>query len=68
MQRRHFCKNLMLGWGLGSMPSILAASENHQDTVDPSMDPELARRMQEKIDQYNRDFDDDVYLSGARLE
>lgn len=58
----------MLGWGLASIPSVLAASENHPEKIDPTLDPELARRMQEKIEQYNRDFDDDIYLTGARLD
>lgn len=68
MKRRHFCQNLMLGWGLASVPSILTASESHAESVDSSADPELARRMQEKIDHYNQDFDDDIYLKGPRLE
>lgn len=70
MQRRQFCQKLMLGWGLAStsLPSVLAASEHHPESVDPSVDPELARRIQAKIDDYNKDFEDDVYLAGPRYE
>lgn len=71
MKRRNFCQGLLAGWGLATTPPLLIAAENHDDKSQaslPPLDPSTALRMQEKIDHYNKDFDDDIYLTKPRLE
>ncbi len=76
MERRHFCQSLLVGLGLGATGSLLAAEEEElssspsapqKQPLNPLVDSEQALRMQHKIDHYNEDFTDDIYLSSERM-
>jgi len=76
MERRQFCQNLLWSLGLGATSPLWAAEDEEalsqspspakQSLVDPPVDREQAQRMQHKIDHYNEDFADDVYLGPER--
>lgn len=65
MQRREIFKGLAVALGVMASRSALAAlgeSTAEDPKIVPPMDPETARHMQEKIDNFNQDFADDVFL------
>ncbi len=69
MKRRLLCKGMLASWGLAAMPLRLFADEQKPNAAAPvpPADPLLAQKIQEKIDHYNRDFDDDIYIGKERL-
>lgn len=70
MKRRNFCQGLLAGWGLAAAPAAILAAEDHDHPapLPGPLEPALAQRMQEKIDHYYKDFDDDIYLTPERFQ
>ncbi len=73
MQRRQFFSSLIFGltygatrplWANGAVPLVKnqTSSDAPALAVDPQVDREQAARMQLKIDRYNEDFPDDIFL------
>ncbi len=69
MQRREMFKGLAIALGvMASRPAWAAFIDPDSDeaTIPPHMDSETAKRMQEKIDNFNQNFADDIYLTPAK--
>lgn len=71
MQRRDIVKGFALALGaIATRPLRASLSEDGSKElgIPPSIDPETAKRMQEKIDNFNEDFPDDIFLLEEKLK
>ncbi|MCX6129325.1 MAG: M15 family metallopeptidase [Proteobacteria bacterium] len=67
MERRVLIKGLILGLGGIAVPPVFAGTDgSNAASIPPFMDAETARHIQEKIDNYNQDFPDDITLSPGK--
>lgn len=71
MQRREIFKGFAIALGvMATRPLSAAFSEeaSEEATVLLPMDPDAQKRMQEKIDHFNEDFADDIYLPPEKIK
>jgi hypothetical protein len=69
MQRREILKGFALALGVVATRPVVAAfsEENSVDGSMPPLDPDTQKRMQEKIENFDTDFADDIYLSPEKF-
>lgn len=70
MQRREIFKGFALALGVIATRPLAAsfAEQNSEDAAQPPVDPNTQKRMQEKIENFDRDFPDDIYLTPEKLK
>jgi len=70
MQRRKMFKGFAVALGVMATRPLAAAfaEQTAGDAVMPPMDPNTQKRMQEKIENFDADFADDVYLTPEKLK
>ncbi len=70
MQRREIFKGFALALGMMATRPLSAsfAEKNSEEGTQPPLDPETQKRMQEKIENFDADFADDVYLTPERFK
>lgn len=70
MQRREIFKGFALALGvMATRPLAASFTEEHSgDAVQPPMDPNTQKRMQEKIENFDTDFSDDIYLTPEKFK
>jgi hypothetical protein len=69
MQRREIVKGFALALGVVATRPVAAAfsEQSSEDGSMPPLDPDTQKRMQEKIENFDTDFADDIYLSPERF-
>ncbi len=67
MERRQFCRTVIAALGMTTITPAWAAAKQQATPPDPSLDSELARRMQEKIENYDQNFADDIILGDSEF-
>lgn len=70
MQRREIFKGFALALGVMATRPLGASFSEHtsEDASLPPVDPDLQKRMQEKIENFDTDFSDDVYLTPEKFK
>jgi hypothetical protein len=70
MQRREIFKGFALALGVMATRPLAASfsEENSGDNAQPPVDPSLQKRMQEKIENFDTDFSDDIYLTPEKFK
>jgi D-alanyl-D-alanine carboxypeptidase len=71
MQRREIIKGIAVALGaIATRPLHAALSEDgfKSEAAPLSLDSDTQKRMQQKIDNFNEDFPDDVFLTGDKLK
>lgn len=70
MQRREIFKGFAVALGVMATRPLTAAfaEKTAGAAVLPPMDPDMQKRMQDKIENFDADFADDVYLSPEKLK
>ncbi|HET9241509.1 MAG TPA: D-alanyl-D-alanine carboxypeptidase family protein [Oligoflexus sp.] len=70
MQRREIFKGFALALGVVATRPLAASfsQENSEDKVQPPLDPNLQKRMQQKIENFDTDFPDDIYLTPEKFK
>jgi D-alanyl-D-alanine carboxypeptidase len=70
MQRREIFKGFALALGVMATRPLAASftEENSGDGTQPPMDPNTQKRMQEKIENFDTDFPDDIYLTPEKFK
>jgi hypothetical protein len=70
MQRREIFKGFALALGVMATRPLRASFSEHtsEDASLPPVDPDTQKRMQEKIENFDTDFSDDVYLTPEKFK
>jgi D-alanyl-D-alanine carboxypeptidase len=70
MQRREIFKCFALALGVMATRPLAAsfAEENSGDAARPPVDPNTQKRMQEKIENFDTDFSDDIHLTPEKFK
>jgi hypothetical protein len=70
MQRREMFKGFALALGVIATRPLAASfsEENSGDAAQPPVDPDTQKRMQEKIENFDTDFSDDIYLTPEKFK